>query len=125
MERLEMESEYIRYLSGRMDQQDRLDRYISECVILSETTTNSCKITKIAALNETVGSAIKDMWTKFKTFISKIWNKFMEQITKMCAQDQTYLNKYKDIIIKNKLKFEFTVTGNYMVGISRLVNHPV
>lgn len=123
MEYIEMESEYARYVSEKIAYQKRMERSINEALILvNENYSNSQKIQQISVLNESVGDKLTGLWDKFKTLISKIWNKFIEMITRVCSSDQSYLNKYKEIILKNKLKFTFTVKGDYAVGMRRLAN---
>ena len=117
-----IESSYNMYLINELREQDKMNRYIQECLILAE---GKSQFKKLRYLNEDVGDRIRERWEKFTGFIKRIWSKFVENITRVMNTDVGYLEKYKDIILSKKLK-EVTITmREYNIGLQRIANRSV
>ena len=118
-----LEGAYDSFMESSKQQQNEMDRYIQECLILSRPSNSSIK--EIESLNEAVGQSIKDGFNKFIEFIKKVWAKFIEKFNNLVASNKTYLDKYKDIILKNKpLEATYTMR-NYANGIKNMTNTSV
>lgn len=119
-----LESAYYSYLENRIQQELRINQLISECSILNEANTGIItKTKKIAALHEAgMGDKIKAGFKKFIEFCKNIFGKFMANMTKILADEKTYLDKYRDIITKRPGSSEIDVSyyGNYEKGIDRI-----
>lgn len=116
-------NEYNLFIENKRNHQDSIERYIQECKILSESSKN--KFNKIQSLNEGVTDKIKEGFTKIIDFIKKMWAKFMEKLTAFVAKDKTYLEKYKDIILKKKPKEATYTMYDYANGIKNIVSTSV
>jgi len=70
-----------------------------------------------------MGDKIKSKWNKLIEFIKGICAKFMETMSNVLLDQKEYLEKYKDIILKKKPKedLKYSYTGDYAVGIDRLI----
>jgi hypothetical protein len=113
-----MEFQYFSFLSQTMESQDRLERYVRECTIIAE---GKDIVGQIQIFNEGVGDKIKEKWAQFKAFIQKVFGKFLESMNKVMNTDVGYLEKYKDIILKKRLKDDTTFTmTDYEIGLRRL-----
>ena len=114
---------YESYVQSKIAAENRLAFALKESMIISES-----DYSNITALQEAkIGDKIKVTWKKFIAFIKGIFAKFMESITNILLDEKTYLEKYKDIILKKKPKddMEYSYTGNYTKGINRLTNTQV
>lgn len=68
------------------------------------------------------GNFIKDKWKKLIAFIKSIGQKFMESMSRILLSQKSYLEKYKNIIIGKKPKdIPFSYTGDYEIGIRRMI----
>lgn len=119
-----LESTYYEYLENRIQQELRINQLISECSIMNEANTGIItKTKKIAALHEAgFGDKIKAKFNQFIQFLKNIWGKFMANMTKVLADEQTYLKKYADIIQNKKGNPELKVSyyGDYNKGVQRI-----
>ena len=120
-----LESIYYEYLENRIQQELRINQLISECSIMNEANTGIItKTKKIAALHEAgLGDKIKAGFNKFVEFMKNLFGKFMANMTKVLADEKTYLDKYRDIITKRPGSSEIDISyyGNYDKGIDRIV----
>lgn len=120
-----LESTYYEYLENRIQQELRINQLISECSIMNEANTGIItKTKKIAALHEAgLGDKIKAGFNKFVEFMKNLFGKFMANMTKVLADEKTYLDKYRDIITKRPGSSEIDISyyGNYDKGIDRIV----
>lgn len=119
-----LESSYYSYIENRIQQELRINQLISECSILNEANTGlMTKTKKIAALHEAgIGEKIKNGFNKFIEFMKNLFGKLSANLTKILADEQTYLEKYKDIILKRPGSPDIKVSynGNYEKGIKRI-----
>lgn len=109
---------YFDYLQKQSEQEFHMRRYIRECAILSEGVN---VVDKLAVLNEEESGWFMKTWEKFKNFVIRIWNKFMENMTSLLNSDVGYLNKYKDVILKKPVKINVTMR-QYNIGIQRMIS---
>ena len=111
---------YESYIQNKIDSEDRLALALKESMVISES-----DYSNIRALHEAkFGDKIKSKWNKFIAFIKRMAAKFLESMSNILLDEKEYLEKYKDIILKKtpKSDMEFSYTGNYEVGIKRLIN---
>lgn len=101
---------YAEALYEESQNQYKLNKYVSECLILSENVSVYSKFHKLKALHEAdvnIGeksSSNMGWFDKVIAFIKKIWGKFVEKITRWMTTNNYYLEKYKDIILKKEPK---------------------
>lgn len=110
---------YESYIENQIANQERLAYYLREAGVISEAAASN-----IIALNEAKFSDnIKAKWNKFLAFIKGIAAKFMESMSNLLLSEKSYLEKYKDIILKKKPRedLEYSYTGDYDEGIDRLI----
>jgi hypothetical protein len=121
MDRIIEEVNYRMFLMNQVAEQQKMDRYIQECLAIAE---GSNVYDKICVLNEGIGDKISEWWQKFKAFMARVWGKFVENVTKLATSDKGYCEKYKDIILKKPLKEDhFPIEMKPCnVGVSRIVN---
>ena len=120
MDVLEMGLKYSMFVTEEYVRQADYQRYLEECVLIG---INENTKEKIDAINEGFVDSIKNGITKLWNAIVKMWNKFLEGMNTLFRNDQSYLEKYKDIILKKKFPDGSTVTmHNYPEGVKRLVS---
>ena len=110
---------YESYIENQIANQERLAYYLREAGVISEAAASN-----IIALNEAkLSDNIKAKWNKFLAFIKSIAAKFMESMSNLLLSEKSYLEKYKDIILKKKPRedLEYSYTGDYDEGIDRLI----
>lgn len=93
------EMSYNFFLAEKMSEQAKLERYINECVLISEGTNT---FGNIDIIHESFVDKIKAGITKFLQAIANMWHKFLESMNTLLKTDRAYLEKYKDIILKKK-----------------------
>ena len=116
------ESAYYNYLSNKADYNKRLKKIVQESLIITNENLDMDRtLYRLQAIQEGITDTVGDAWTKFKNFLSKMWLKFTEFISRNLNSDKNYLIKYKDIILnKEFILDDVKVDGNYPVGIKRL-----
>lgn len=119
------ESKTFDFRNGSYADKQDLSRYINECVILSDYSPRGNRMAKLAHLNEGAADNIKAGLNKVHQFIQKIWAKFVERLDSLVAKDRTYLEKYKDIILKKKPVDASYEMKNYPAGIINITNTSV
>ena len=109
------EAEYRDYLDTKISNQNNIFRSIAKYTGVNESS---------VVMLEAVGDKIKSKWNKLVEFVKTIFAKFMESITHILLDEKAYLEKYKDIILKKppKSDMKYSYTGDYKVGIDRLIN---
>lgn len=115
------ESALFDYKYERIGLQSDLNRYIQECLILSE---SAHPVNEIQSINENVKDTIKNGFQKIVDFVKKMWAKFVNMVDVGFKDEKEYLKKYKDIILKKKMKEATYTMRNYPEGVKRLVNAP-
>ena len=119
-----MEAAYESYIQNRIDQENRINNLLAECTILNEANTGIItKTRQISVLYEAnLKDSIKAKFNKFIQFLKNIWGKFMSNMTKALSDEKTYLQKYSDIIKKQKGKSDIKVSyyGNYNKAVDRI-----
>lgn len=93
------EMSYKFFLAEKMSEQAKLERYINECVLISE---GANTFGNIDIIHESFVDKIKGAITKLVQAIANMWNKFLESMNTLLKTDRAYLEKYKDIILKKK-----------------------
>ena len=90
---------YEMFLVENAIEQAELEKYINECIMISN---NTNTISNIETLNENFSDKVKESFAKILSSIGSIWKKFLETTNNLIKNDEAYLNKYKDIILKKK-----------------------
>lgn len=98
MEDYTINAAYAEYLVETIKQQEEMERYISEALIISSGDNVNARL---SSLNEAAGAKVKELWEKFVAFIKRVSAKFMENLNKILDTDADYLKQYEKII-KNK-----------------------
>ena len=93
------EMSYKFFLAEKISQQADLERYINECVLISE---GANTIGNIDLIHESFVDIVKNSIKKFLQAIANMWHKFLESMNNLLKTDRAYLEKYKDIILKKK-----------------------
>lgn len=109
--------QYEMYLATSIAEQASMERYVNECLQLSE---SNISVEKVFTLNENLAEKVKTGFTKLMNTIVKIWNKFLENMNTLVKSDKGYLEKYKDVIIKKQLKDVKYTMYNYQDGLKKL-----
>lgn len=111
---------YEEYIQNKIDNERRLANHIKQYIPVTESTYK-----QISAIYEAkLADGAKAKWTKFIEFIKNMFAKFAEKITHLLVDQKTYLEKYKDIILKKEPKEgnEFSIPGDYKEAINRCIN---
>lgn len=107
---------YFNYIMEQETARQTLNRYLQECVLLSE----HAPISDIKVLNEGIGETVGNWAKKVKAFIAKLWAKFKGNLDILLKKNETFLSKYKDTILKKRVKRQWTVAGNPATAMKRL-----
>jgi hypothetical protein len=99
MEYSEFKYKYQIYQESVIKNQSDIISYMTECACLE-----SGDLASIYSINEAAMDSIKAGIQKIIAAISGIWKKFIERANELLTTDITYLNKYKDIILKKAPK---------------------
>ena len=96
--------DYFYFTENMINQQNEMERYINECIILSNS--NRKKVfQEMTVFNEVVfGDKAKSLFSRLKTFFAKLFGKITESLSKIFAGNKEYLDKYKDIILGKTVK---------------------
>lgn len=98
-EEYEQEHAYQMFLLHEMKGQAEIERYINEAVVLTEGVNIA---DNMAIINEGFIEGVKERLNKLAAFIKKMWAKFLEVMNRLVRTNNSYLVKYKDIILKRK-----------------------
>lgn len=109
------EAAYESYMQAKINNENALADMLNSKL--------SLKIESSVVLEAKMGDKIKSKWNKLIEFIKGICAKFMETMSNVLLDQKEYLEKYKDIILKKKPKedLKYSYTGDYAVGIDRLI----
>lgn len=113
------QAKYNSFLIESMMEDMKLQRYINECIILTEGSED--RIQKVQLLNEAISESMKNVFNKFVTFIRNVFDKFMANVDTLVKKDQGFLTKYKDTIINKKID-PYTINDmpDYSKGIANI-----
>jgi hypothetical protein len=103
-------------MSERAIQDNNMKKFFAACEIITE------GYDDISILNEGVGDNLKNGWNKFVQFIKETFAKFAESMSNIFQTEKSWLEQYKDIILKKKPdeNMSFDDFPPYDVGIQRI-----
>lgn len=119
------DAEWFNYIQHCNRNKLRLNRYISEALIFTENSSTATKYQKLVALDEAVGEKISKAWDAVVNFIRRMWAKFTNNVTKLVSSQTSYLEKYKDIILNKKPKFQDVKMYPCEKGIDNIIKNPI
>ena len=119
------ESAWFNYIELQKRNQLKLNRYLSECLIFSEDTSDYTKYKRLMALDEAVGEKIARAWDAVMNFIRRMWGKFTNNVARLVSSQTSYLEKYKDIILNKKPKFNNVKMYPCATGIQNIIKNPI
>ena len=123
MDALEMNLKYSMFVTEEYIRQAEYQRYLEECVLIG---VNENTRAQIDVINEGFAESVKNGINKLWNAIVKMWNKFLEGMNTLFRSDQSYLERYKDTILKKKFPEGSTVTmHNYEEVVKRLASAKV
>lgn len=99
-------------------------RFIKECLLFGSNKPSDVVMKELAILEADDNSSKKNVFERFKDFIKKIWNKFVERVTYFVSNNKKYLDKYKDIILKKIPDLDITMKY-YDKGVKELTSNPI
>lgn len=109
---------YELFLTEQLQMQNEILRYVEECCLISESKNT---VSNMISLNESFTDTAKDIFTKIKNIILKIWNKFVEATNNLIKSDKQYLDRYRDIILRKKpISCTYTMF-NYPKGVPNII----
>lgn len=117
--------QYQTYLANLHEQQQEMNHYISECIALSKYDGTNWRsvVEEVSVINEAnLSDKFKQIWTRIKSFFSKIYQKFLEKLEAWSNENNIkgYLEQYKGIILTKtpkitaKMKDHFTGIKNLL-----------
>lgn len=96
--------EYMTFFEAMIEEQREMEDYVNECITLSGSNNNKV-FNEFQVFNEgKAGDKVKALFNRFRSFFSKIWQKFLEKLRAWVSNNKEYLETYKDIIIGKKVK---------------------
>lgn len=113
---------YVVYLTDSMLEEAKMDRFIKECILISESKNT---IAAMQILNEDADNKFTLVIKKIIAAIGKMWGKFVNAVNTLVTSDKNYLEKYKDIITKKTPLEKNYEMYNYELGIRNITNSPV
>lgn len=119
------EAAWFNYIELQKRNQLKLNRYLSECLIFSEDTSDYTKYKRLMALDEAVGEKISKAWDAVMNFIRRMWGKFTNNVARLVSSQTSYLEKYKDIILNKKPKFNNVKMYPCAAGIQNIIKNPI
>ena len=119
------EAAWFNYIELQKRNQLKLNRYLSECLIFSEDTSDYTKYKRLMALDEAVGEKISRAWDAVMNFIRRMWGKFTNNVARLVSSQTSYLEKYKDIILNKKPKFNNVKMYPCAAGIQNIIKNPI
>ena len=90
---------YEMFLLHERQGQIDMDRYVNEAIVFSEGTNIA---DNMSVINEGFIESVKEKLNKVADFLKKMWAKFMEMMNRLVRTNNSYLVKYKDVILKTK-----------------------
>lgn len=108
MDRLFENYRYSNFLIEQLNNQNNIMNYIGECVALE-----SGDLKSINYINESAVDVIKSIISKIIESIKNMFGKFTTKMSQIFTKDETYLKKYKDVILKKPFKDRDITMYNY------------
>lgn len=108
------------YLAEKFLDDVEIERYVNECICLSEENFDKFEIISEGAVNK-----IAEGILRVKNAIIRTFNKFIESTNTLVSRDKGYLEKYKDVILKKKMKDVKMSMHDYPTGVKRIINTKV
>ena len=99
---------YANFLINQTNNQNAIINYIGECVALE-----SGDFKSINYINESAIDVIKSIIDKIIEAIKNMFGKFTTKMSQIFTKDETYLKKYKDVIIRKPFKDRDITMYNY------------
>ena len=110
---------YDLFLANIAKNQSDIIKYTTECACLE-----SGDIKGIQSINEAVMDNIKNIIQKIIAAISGIWKKFVERTNELLTTDSAYLEKYKNVILKNPPKSKEITMYQYNLDMLKQITVP-
>jgi len=111
---------YSMFLAEEVVENAKMTRYLNECLLIAEGNNN---IVNIKAINESFVDSLKNGIKKLIAAIARMWGKFLEGMNNLVKADKNYLDKYRETILKKKMK-DYKLTM-YKYDVKTLVNASV
>lgn len=119
----EQDHAYSMFLLHEMQGQAEIERYVNEATVLTE---GGNIVGNMSIVNEGFIESIKERINKLAAFIKKMWAKFLEIMNRLVRTNNSYLVKYKDVILKNKFDSEDTADMyDWKVGKANILTNVV
>ena len=120
------EAAWFDFIREQQVLEDKLNAYISECLVLSESgVMPGQRYYRLVQLNEAITDKVSAGWAKIMDFIRRMWGKFVENVTRLITENDYYLEKYKDIILNKQPKFKSLTMQDLDQGVKNIVNTPI
>ena len=111
---------YQLFLAEQLEEQAKYEACLNEAILISEN-----KLDEIHLVHEGFVDKVKSTIMKIMEGLKKLWAKFIEAMDTLIKKDKTYLDKYKQTILK-KTPVEATYTMyKYDIGVKNLLNSPI
>ena len=112
--------EYMTFFEAMIEEQRDMEDYVNECITL--TNPNKKIFNEFQIFNEAkFGDKVKALFNRFRSFFSKIWQKFLEKLRAWVNDNKEYLETYKDIIIGKKVKLNnIKMPDHFQEGLPRI-----
>ena len=91
--------EYEIFMIEQMQNQNDIVNYITECIAIE-----NVDVSAIRSINESAVDTIKELISKICEAVKKMFGKFSSRMAGLVMQDETWLSKYKDVILKKDFK---------------------
>lgn len=111
MDRLYEAYSYANILIDEAYNQNDIVNYIGECIALE-----AGDLSPIRYINESAIDVIKDVIKKIIEAIKSMFGKFSTKLSGLFTTDKTFLDKYKDVILKKPFKDKDLTMYNYNIG---------
>ena len=108
MDRLFENYRYSNFLIDQLNNQNNIMNYIGECVALE-----SGDLKSINYINESAIDVIKSIIAKIIEAIKNMFGKFTTKMSQIFTKDETYLKKYKNVILNKPFKDRDITMYNY------------
>lgn len=113
---------YQMFLAEQIEEQALFEACINESILMSSGENN---LQNMQMLQESVVDKMKEGIMKIMEGLGKLWAKFIEAMDVLIKKDKTYLEKYKDTILKKKpINADYTMY-NYEKGVANILRSPL
>lgn len=114
--------DYDLFILETLLQDYSLEVYINEAVLM---VSDHPTITQFKMVHEAFTDKVKEAFTKLLTSIASLWKKFISTMDSFLKSDKSYLEKYRDTILKKPLVEDEYVMFPYWEGYNELSNFKV